>query len=260
MRTLHHGAFDPATLSSHRADSVSVCLPAKGCEATVGGIVGQVSTLAFVDEVVVAADEPTARAAREAGATVHDEAALAPELGPVRGKGDAMWRALAVVSSDVVVFVDADTENFAAHFVTGLAGPLLSDPAVAFVKAFYRRPLGDDPTGGGRVNALAARPILRLLHPALAEVRQPLAGEVAARRELLERIPFATGYGVELAMLIDVARLAGLDAMAQVDLGVMVNAHQSLRALEPMAETVLRVAAQRAGIAVEGVPERPARC
>ncbi len=257
MRSHHHGDFDAAALSGN----ASVCLPAKECAGTVGAIVEAVQALPFVGEVVVvdaASADGTADVALAAGAVVHQEAELVPDAGPVRGKGDAMWRALTVLREDVVCFVDADTEDFGAHFVTGLCGPLLTDDDVDFVKAFYRRPLGEDPAGGGRVNHLMARPALRVFFPELADVRQPLAGEVAARRELLERLPFATGYGVETAMLIDVWRAVGLERMAQVDLGTMSNAHQPLQALTPMAEAVLRVVASRAGVDVEGVPERPA--
>ena len=172
-----------------------------------------------------------------------------PSYGPVLGKGDAMWRALSVLRGELVCFLDADTEGFSAHFATGLLGPLVSEPDVSFVKAFYRRPLVVDGVadgeGGGRVNHLMARPALALFYPELSGVRQPLAGEVAARRELLEALPFATGYGVETAMLIDVWRRVGLDGMAQVDLDEHRNPHQPLSALTPMAATVLAAIATR---------------
>jgi glucosyl-3-phosphoglycerate synthase len=237
---------------------VSVCVPAKDCAATVGATVERLLALGgLLDEVVVvAADGPTAAAAGRA--RVLNEAALEPELGPVRGKGDALWRALPELAGELVVFLDADNEAFSAHYATGLLGPLIAGDA-DFVKAFYRRPLGDDPEGGGRVNHLMARPALRVFFPELEPVRQPLAGEVAATRALLERLPFATGYGVETAMLIDAARAVGVERIAQVDLGVHENVHQPLSALSGMAETVLRVVAQRAGLDVERVPERPAR-
>jgi glucosyl-3-phosphoglycerate synthase len=171
----------------------------------------------------------------------------------VRGKGDAMWRALSVLSGEIVVYVDADSDEFAPQFVTGLLGPLVCrEPGcegVQFVKGAYRRPFNQGgislPDGGGRVNHLMARPALAVFFPELAGVRQPLAGEVAARRELLERLPFATGYAVETAMLIDVWREVGLAGMAQVDLGVHNNRHQSLQALSPMAYAVLLVIAER---------------
>jgi glucosyl-3-phosphoglycerate synthase len=167
----------------------------------------------------------------------------------VLGKGDAMWRALSALDGELVCFLDSDTEEFSERFVCGLLGPLVCEPGVSFVKAFYERPFvhGDAevPGGGGRVNHLLARPALQLFYPELAAVRQPLAGEVAARRELLARIPFATGYGVEVAMLIDVWRGIGLDGIAQVDLDEHRNRHQPLSALTPMATTVLATIARR---------------
>ena len=190
---------------------------------------------AVEEVVVVAADEPTARAAEEAGARVLRES----ELGDVRGKGDAMRRALPELRHDLVVFLDADLPDPPPYYAPALLGPLLAGEA-DFVKAFYRRPLGDDPDGGGRVNHLMARPALRVFFPELAVVRQPLAGEVAARRDLLQGLDFEPGYGVEIGMLIDVWRAVGIERMAQVDLGDMVHVHQPLHALTDMAETVLR--------------------
>jgi glucosyl-3-phosphoglycerate synthase len=264
VRAFHHADFPTERLAAERRQSVSVCLPARECAETVGPIVEALAGLregGVIDEVVVvdaASADGTADIARAAGAKVHQEAELRPELGPVMGKGDAMWRALGVLEGEVVAFLDADTEDFGTHFATGLLGPLLLGDEHDFVKAFYRRPLGDDPAGGGRVNHLMARPALAVLFPELAGVRQPLAGEVAARRELLERIPFATGYGVEAAMLVDVWRAVGLERMAQVDLDEMTNRHQSLHALTPMAESVLRVLASRRGVGgVQPLPERP---
>jgi glucosyl-3-phosphoglycerate synthase len=190
---------------------------------------------------------------------VHQEADLMPDFGPVLGKGDAMWRALSVVRGEIVVYLDADTQGFGEHFVRGMTGPLLAEPSLQFVKAFYRRPfkVGETalPEGGGRVTELTARPLLRAFYPELAEVRQPLAGEVAARRELLERLPFGTGYAVEIAMLIDAWKAVGLDRMAQVDLDVRQNRHQSLSDLAPMADAVL--AAVRARTGGPSITERP---
>jgi glucosyl-3-phosphoglycerate synthase len=180
---------------------------------------------------------------------VYDQGSLMPELGPVLGKGDAMWRALSVLHGEVVCFVDADSEEFGAHFACGLIGPLLCDPRISFVKGFYRRPfrVGETvyPEGGGRVTELVARPLLNLFYPELAAVQQPLAGEIAARRELLVRLPFVTGYGVDIALLVDAYREIGLEGMAQVDLEVRQNAHQPLRELGPMAHAVLQAVAAR---------------
>ena len=255
-RTFHHSLYSAQRIASERMQSVSVCLPARECAQTVGEIVAALVALrksGVIDEVVVvdaASADGTAAVAARAGATVWQEAELMPGHGPVLGKGDAMWRALSVLDGELVCFLDADTEGFPAHFATGLLGPLVCEPAVSFVKAFYRRPLaggdgGDSREGGGRVNHLTARPALALFYPELAGVRQPLAGEVAAPRELLEGLPFATGYGVEIAMLIDVWRKLGLQGIAQVDLDEHRNRHQPLSALEPMALTVLATIARR---------------
>jgi len=253
-RSFHHSLFPPERIAAERDRSVSVCLPARECAETVGEIVGELVMLremGAIDEVVVvdaASADGTATVAERAGAVVWQEAELMPSYGPVLGKGDAMWRALSVLGGELVCFLDADTEGFSAHFATGLLGPLVCESGVSFVKAFYRRPIGEGgaaPEGGGRVNHLMARPALELFFPELAGVRQPLAGEVAARRELLDQLPFATGYGVEIAMLIDAWRAAGLDGIAQVDLEEHRNRHQPLSALTPMAATVLATIAQR---------------
>jgi glucosyl-3-phosphoglycerate synthase len=254
-RTFHHSPYSAQLIASERTQSVSVCLPARECARTVGEIVTALVALretGAIDEVAVvdaASVDGTAAVAARAGATVWQEAELMPAYGPVLGKGDAMWRALSVLDGELVCFVDADTEGFSAHFATGLLGPLVCEPGVSFVKAYYRRPLGlegvSDADGGGRVNRLTARPALALFYPELAGVRQPLAGEMAARRELLEGLPFATGYGVEIAMLIDAWRKLGLDGIAQVDLDEHRNRHQPLSALEPMAQTVLATIARR---------------
>jgi glucosyl-3-phosphoglycerate synthase len=231
-----------------------VCLPARNEAQTIGAILDRLlplRDLGLIDQVVVVDDstDGTAEIAAARGAEVHPQAALLPEFGPVLGKGDAMWRALSVLTGDVICFLDADSEDFGEHFALGLLGPLLTDDAIRFVKGFYRRPLrvGDTqlPEGGGRVTELTARPLLSRFFPDLRRVLQPLAGEIAARRELLERLPFATGYAVETAMLIDAWREAGLDALAQVDLDVRQNRHQALSELGPMADAVLAAVISR---------------
>jgi glucosyl-3-phosphoglycerate synthase len=252
--TFSHGRFPAARLSAQRSCTVSVCLPARNEAPTIGPILQQLMPLreaGVIDQIVVVdnSTDGTAEIARGLGAEVHDQEQLLPELGPVLGKGDAMWRSLPVLSGDVVCFLDADSEEFGAHFACGLLGPLLCEPEIAFVKGFYRRPfrVGETtlPDGGGRVTELCARPLLNLFYPDLAAVDQPLAGEVAARRELLERLPFVTGYGVDIALLLDAYAQVGLDALAQVDLDVRQNAHQSLRELGPMAYAVLQAVSSR---------------
>jgi glucosyl-3-phosphoglycerate synthase len=260
----HHSHFPPELIAAERDCSISVCVPARDEARTIGPIVEslvRLRELGAVDQVVVvdASRDGTGAIAAARGADVHAQADLMPGFGDVLGKGDAMWRALSVLSGDVVCFVDADTEQFGEHFACGLVGPLVVDPRVRFVKGYYRRPfrLGGElsPEGGGRVTELTARPLLQLFYPQLADVRQPLAGEISARRELLEQLPFATGYAVEIAMLIDAYELAGIDAIAQVDLDVRQNRHQPLSELGPMATAVLGAVAERAGV-VDALPER----
>jgi glucosyl-3-phosphoglycerate synthase len=252
--TFHHDAFPPERLAAERSATVSVCLPARDEERTIGPILERLLPLrraGVVDQIVVVDDsrDRTATIARSLGVEVHAQSALMPELGPVLGKGDAMWRALPILAGDIVCFLDADSECFGAHYVCGLIGPLLLKPGVEFVKGFYRRPFRIGgvtvPDEGGRVTELTARPLLNAFYPDLAAVEQPLAGEVAARRELLEQLPFVTGYGVDVALLLDAYLHAGLDALAQVDLDVRQNAHQPLRELRPMATAVLQAVASR---------------
>ena len=233
--------------------TIALVLPAREVATTIGPIAAEAARLVragLLDEALVvdaASGDSTARIAAAAGIDVVQENDLLPEFGPVLGKGDAMWRALSVIESDVVAFVDTDTVGFDAAFITGILGPLLCEAGIRFVKASFRRPfrVGDRVAehGGGRVTEILARPLLNLHAPALAVFDQPLAGETAADRELLRQLPFSAGYGVEIAMLIDTWRLLGLDAMAQVDVGVRQNRHQSLRELSAMAYSVL-VAAQ----------------
>ncbi|HXD60250.1 MAG TPA: glucosyl-3-phosphoglycerate synthase [Thermoleophilaceae bacterium] len=255
-RTLHHSDFPPERLSAERTASVSVCVPARNEAGTVGAIVADLVSLreaGVVDQVAVidaGSTDGTAEVASSAGAQVFQESSLMPEVGAPLGKGDAMWRSLSVLEGDVLCWVDADSGGFGPHFVCGLIGPLLcGDPEIQFVKAFYRRPfkVGEValPEGGGRVTELTARPLLNLFYPQLAGIRQPLAGEVAGRRELMRRIPFGTGYSVEIAMLIDVWSEVGLDGLAQVDIEMRQNRHQALGDLTPMAFAVLRAVAAR---------------
>ena len=188
-----------------------------------------------------------------------------PEFGQVLGKGDAMWRALSVARGELVVYLDSDTRDFSPHFALGMLGPLICEPDVRFVKGFFRRPYRradgtEQPADGGRVTELTARPLLSAFFPELAAFVQPLAGEVAARRTLFERIPFASGYAVETAMLLHARDvLGGTAGMAQVDLDVRLNSHQSLRDLGPMAYAVLSVILERlrAEGRLAGRPPRP---
>ncbi len=245
-------------LAAKASTSISVVLPALDEEATVASIVDAIVTdLAsgpdpLVDEVVVmdsGSSDRTAAVAAAAGARIVRGDSVLPQLPHVIGKGEALWRSLAATSGDIVVFVDADLESFSANVVTGLLGPLLTDSSVELVKGFYDRPLRDGDSlltnGGGRVTELVARPILNLHWPELAGVVQPLVGEYAARRPLLEALPFPTGYGIELAMLVDTLESVGLDAIAQVDLGVRHHQHQSEHSLGRMAAQIWQAALHR---------------
>ncbi len=252
--TFTHQQFPAERLASERQSTVSLCLPARNEARTIGAILEQLLPLiglGVVDQVLVVdnSTDGTAEIARRLGAEVHAQAQLAPELGPVLGKGDAMWRALRVLRGDVICFLDADSEQVGPHFACGLLGPLICEPGLSFVKGCYRRPfrVGETvvPDGGGRVTELTARPLLNLFYPDLAALEQPLAGEIAARRDLLERLPFVTGYGVDIALVLDAYHAVGLRGMAQVDLGVRQNAHQPLRDLGPMAYEVLRAVVSR---------------
>jgi glucosyl-3-phosphoglycerate synthase len=274
VRTFHHSAFPAARLAAGRSATVSVVVPARQCATTIGDIARTLVGLrerGAIDQVlVVDADSPdgTAGIAAAAGAEVVAESALLPDFGAVRGKGDAMWRSLSVVSGDVVCFLDGDSGHFGEHFACGTLGPLLFEPDVAYVKGFFRRPFrsGDAvlPAGGGRVTELTARPLLRRFWPELAALRQPLAGEMAARRDLLMALPFSIGYAVETALLLDVYATVGAGRLAQVDLDVRQNDHKELPELAPMADEVLAAAAVRlaregrlAGGEADGPVERP---
>jgi glucosyl-3-phosphoglycerate synthase len=238
--------------------TVSVVIPARNEERTVASVVTGIASLmretGLVDELVVmdsdSADQTSAVAAR-AGATVYRAREVAPELGTFPGKGEALWKSLLVTSGDLLVFVDADLTHWGPHFVTGLLGPLLADERVMLVKGFYER-LYDGGDGsvtadGGRVTELVARPLLSLWWPELTGVAQPLAGEWAARRELMRSLPIPVGYGIELAVLIDTAREHGLDAVAQVDLGRRGHKHQASHDLALMAAELMIVAERRRG-------------
>lgn len=222
-------------------------------EATVGEIVATIrrelmEKVRLVDELVVidsGSTDATAEVAREAYARVVHRDAILPRIPAVPGKGEVLWRSLLVTGGDIVCFIDADLKDFSADFVSGIVGPLLTEPDVQFVKAMYDRPFGDTTGQGGRVTELVARPLLNLHWPQLAGFVQPLGGEYAVRRSLLERLPFPVGYGVELGLLVDALHTVGLDALAQVDVGVRKHRHQDGQALGRMAAAIYRTAQLR---------------
>ena len=259
-RTYRASSFTAACLQECKQRSgltVSVVLPALDEERTVGSIVevirqAFVDDLPLVDELVVvdsgSTDRTSAVAAAAGARVVHVDDVL-PGLGHVPGKGEALWKSLFVTDGDLLVFLDADLHAFDPRFVLGLLGPLITDPEVGYVKGLYDRPLataeGLVASGGGRVTELAARPLLGALWPHLSGFVQPLSGEYAGHRLLLEQVRFASHYGVELGLLIDLAELAGVEALAQVDLGTRRHRHQTDAALGRMAGQILQTALAR---------------
>jgi glucosyl-3-phosphoglycerate synthase len=250
--------WSAAQLAASKGDQrVAVILPARNEQDTVGAIVRTirrelVDGAGLVDEVIVMdsrSTDGTALAASRAGASVFQVDDVLPSLGRHDGKGEAMWKSLAVTTADLLAFVDADLRDFSSGWVTGLLGPLLERREVDLVKAAYDRSLTLDgvvsTTGGGRVTELTARPVLNAHWPDLAGILQPLAGECAARREVLERVPFVCGYGVEVGLLIDVLNLRGLRALAQVDLGHHVHRNRADHDLVATASAVVQAAARR---------------
>jgi glucosyl-3-phosphoglycerate synthase len=253
-----------ALVAARAGRRVAVCLPARDEAHTLGAIVSSVRrTLTpweggadLVDDIVVVDDgstDDTAAVGRRAGARVVGTRTVGG------GKGQAMRVALEETDAELLVFLDADVENFGPHFVTGLLGPLLEDPGpgksdVALVKGFYERPLHGERGEGGRVTELVARPVIDLLFPHLAGVRQPLAGETAAPRTVLDKTGLAPGYGVELALLVDVADRFGVEQVTQVDLGVRIHRNRPLAELRPQATDVLGAALRRAGLGPQPGP------
>jgi len=258
-------ALDAAALADLKARQrtmISVCLPARNEEATVGHIVATVRRqlvegVALVDEILVIDDgsrDATAEAARWEGATVHSVADIFPDAGNGSGKGNALWLSLFAATGDIVCWVDADVRNFKADFVTRLVGPLLTEPDVGFVKGYYHRPLFGRPTGGGRVTELVTRPLLSALFPHLTHIVQPLGGEYAGRRTLLETVPFVEGYGVDLGLLIDLSAAFGVGAIRQADLGVREHRNRQADELGPMGMEMLLTGLRRVGVGRAELP------
>jgi glucosyl-3-phosphoglycerate synthase len=246
----------PIDASDRVPPLVSVCLPARDEAATIGSIVATVrrdlvERDGLVDEIVVIDDgssDDTATIAAAAGARVIAEASILPELPSGSGKGNALWKSLYACRGDIICWLDADLRNFDSRFVTRLVRPLVADSRVLFTKGYYRRPLNAGGGGGGRVTELVARPVISHWFPGLRDIIQPLSGEYAGRREILESLPFVEGWGVELALLVDLAQRYGPDAITQVDLGVREHRNRPLDELGPQALAILLAALRRAGV------------
>lgn len=238
---------------------ISLCIPTLNEEATIGKEViifksELMDQHPLLDEITVidsGSEDRTLQVAREFGADVYRSAEILPAHGTFRGKGENLWKAIHQLSGDIIVYVDADIKNIRPRFVYGLVAPLLLNPEIHYVKAFYDRPLafpqGVRPSGGGRVTEILVRPLFSLFYPELTALVQPLSGEYAVRREVLERIPFPIGYGVETAHLMDVYDLYGLQAFGQTDLDRRVHRHQPTRDLGKMSFGILRAFLRRAG-------------
>ncbi|HBO45335.1 MAG TPA: glucosyl-3-phosphoglycerate synthase [Planctomycetaceae bacterium] len=255
-RTFHHSNFwDVKWLVEEKQRQglkVSLCLPTLNEEATIGQeIIILKAELAdrypLLDEIAVVdsgSTDRTCEIAASFGADVYIASDHLTECGNHRGKGENLWKALYLLQGDIIVYVDTDIKNIHPRFVYGLVGPLIQNPDIQYVKAFYDRPLafsgGLRPTGGGRVTEILIRPLFSLFYPELASILQPLSGEYAGRRAILEQIPFPVGYGVETAMLIDIYQRHGLHALAQTDLDRRIHRNQETTALGRMAFGVLR--------------------
>ena len=255
IRSFHHEDFSSDDLVTIKAGStVAVCLPARNEEATIGPIVTEIHRQLVVehpvvDELVVIDDQSTdetAAVAADAGAQVVSTSDLLPHLAKGPGKGQALWKSLHATTSDLIAWCDADITGFDCRLVRGIIGPLLAEPTVGFVKGHYDRPLDADGSGGGRVTELTARPLISALFPQLAVIAQPLAGEYGGRRQVLEQVRFASGYGVELGLLIDIAERFGVEAIAQSDLGERRHRNRGLDELGPQAAAIVHTALRRA--------------
>lgn len=256
QRTFHHSNFwDIKWLMEEKERqglTISLCLPALNEEATIGQEIVILKAELFdryrlVDEIAVidsGSTDRTCEIASSFGADVYVAAEHLTEEGDRRGKGENLWKALYLLKGDIICYVDSDIRNIHPRFVYGLVGPLIQNPEVHYVKAFYDRPIAYSgllrPTGGGRVTEILIRPLFSLFYPDLAAILQPLSGEYAGRRSILEQIPFPVGYGVETSMLIDIYQKLGLNAFAQTDLDQRVHRNQETIALGRMAFGVLR--------------------
>ncbi|MGH2429432.1 MAG: glucosyl-3-phosphoglycerate synthase [Candidatus Limnocylindria bacterium] len=237
--------------------TISVGLPALNEEKTIGTVIKRVKgalmdRVPLIDQIVVidsASEDRTVEIARELDVPVHQHRDILPEAGSHAGKGEALWKSLHVLDGEIVAWIDTDISNIQPRFVFGLLGPLLREPRIQYVKGFYQRPIkeGDklQAEGGGRVTELMARPLINLFFPELSGMIQPLSGEYAARRELLEQLPFFTGYAVEIGLLIDILDRAGLSAIGQVDLERRIHRNQSLPNLSQMAYVILQGAIRK---------------
>ncbi|MDR0388621.1 MAG: glucosyl-3-phosphoglycerate synthase [Spirochaetaceae bacterium] len=254
-RTWHHSSFQDinrlVALKEEKKLKISLAFPTLNEEGTIGKEILVIRTelmdrYPLLDEIVVvdsSSKDNTRKVAERFGAKVFTSKTILPKYGTYKGKGENLWKSLYALEGDIIAWVDADISNIAPKFVYGLVGPLLEYDTVSYVKAFYERPIRSSgtiaPSGGGRVTEILVRPLFSLFSPELARFVQPLSGEYAGRRRLLERLPFSVGYGVELGHLLDILQLEGIEALAQVDLDMRIHRNQSTAALGKMAYGIL---------------------
>lgn len=232
---------------------VSVCIPARNEAATIAPILLRIKrelmdAQPLVDELIVMdhySTDQTAEVALECGAAVIEADSVLPEFGSALGKGDVLWRSVDASTGDFIVWLDADLGSFTPNYVSGLLEPLLLDDRLALVRSSYRRTFHGEGDEGGRVTELTARPVLKLLYPELAHIRQPLGGEYAIRREVALSTRFEVDYGVEMGLLIDISRAYGVESIAQVELGARTHRNRPLSELHEQAIQVMRAALSR---------------
>lgn len=260
-RTFHHRQFSDVKdlLESKERQNIriSACLPTLNESSSIGGILEVIKEemmqkIPLIDQLAIIdsrSSDGTVDIAKEAGVDVYQDDEILPECGKGLGKGEALWKSLYVLEGDIVVWIDSDIKNIHPRFIYGIIGPLLKNEDVSFVKGYYQRPIKRENvlyrSGGGRVTELVARPMINLFYPALSGLIQPLSGEYAGRRSLLETLPFFTGYGVEIGLLIDIYNRFGIDLIAQVDLVERVHNNQNLYALSKMSFGILQAVFQR---------------
>lgn len=260
-RTYHHREFADigrlVDIKEEQGIRISVCLPTLNTVETVGEILRVFRTELverhpLIDQLCIIdsrSTDGTPETAESEGAEVFFDDEILPELEPAAGKGEALWKSLFVLEGDIIAWVDSDIENIHPRFAYGLIGPVLTEPEIGYVKGFYERPLKQDgairPMGGGRVTELAVRPMLNLFYPDLAGLIQPLSGEYAGRRSVLDSVPFFTGYGVETGLVLDIYKKFGLEALAQTDLEVRVHHNQSIESLSKMSFGIMQAMFRR---------------
>ena len=259
--TFHHTQFSDigglVRRKQQQGLTISLCIPTLNEACTIAAVVGLLRSelqerFPLLDEIAVidsGSVDGTLELAAAAGADVYRAADILPEMGYYSGKGENLWKAVYQLKGDIIVFVDGDISNIHPRFVTGLVGPLLCRPEIGYVKSFYDRPLHHDEAdrafGGGRVTEILIRPLFSLYFPELTALIQPLAGEYAVRREILEQLAFPVGYGVETAHLIDVYALGGLGVFAQTDMEERRHRSRTNQELGKTSFAVLQVIGRR---------------